>query len=233
VAVAVACGVLVGVDIGSGEFSDHPARAPPSSRACPRYVPRPAVSRKRLLGHQHAGARAFRSSRLRPLDPSFSHETNNPFGGGVEPVPMADDDATDDAEDVQESTDDGADADGSSEGEEKSFRERVEEIRERREQEREEGERPGPEEMMGGEGGPGGMGGGNPFAQMMSGMMGGGGPGGPGGMGGGPPGMGGRERGGEESVGSEELVREVRQLRDEVRDITRQLQRIGDALEDD
>jgi hypothetical protein len=45
--------------------------------------------------------------------------------------------------------------------------------------------------------------------------------------------MGGRERGGEESVGSEELVREVRQLRDEVRDITRQLQRIGDALEDD
>jgi hypothetical protein len=66
---------------------------------------------------------------------------------------------------------------------------------------------------------------------MMSGMMGGGG--GPGGMGGGPPGMGGAERGGEESVGNEELVREVRQLRDEVRDITRQLQRIGDALEDD
>jgi hypothetical protein len=86
--------------------------------------------------------------------------------------------------------------------------------------------------MMGGEGGPGMGGGGNPFAQMMSGMMGGGGPG-AGGMGGGPPGMGGRERGGEESVGNEELVREVRQLRDEVRDITRQLQRIGDALEDD
>jgi type III secretory pathway component EscU len=54
--------------------------------------------------------------------------------------------------------------------------------------------------------------------------------------------MGGPERGREESAGNEELVREVRQLRDEVqvrqlrdevRDITRQLQRIGDALEDD
>ena len=150
------------------------------------------------------------------------------------------DDATDDAEDVQESTDPDAggesDAGSDGDGEEKSFRERVEEIRERREKERESGERPGPEEMMGGEGGPGapgGMGGGNPFAQMMSGMMGGGGPGGPGGMGGGPPGMGGPERGREESAGNEELVREVRQLRDEVRDITRQLQRIGDALEDD
>jgi hypothetical protein len=137
---------------------------------------------------------------------------------------MADDD-TDDAP-----AEGGEEAD--SEGEEKSFRERVEEIRERRAEEREEGERPDPEEMMGGEGG-------NPFAQMMSGMMGGGGPGGmgggPPGMGGGPPGMGGGPGGRdeEESVGNEELVREVRQLRDEVRDATRQLQRIAQAIEDD
>jgi hypothetical protein len=88
----------------------------------------------------------------------------------------------------------------------------------------------------GGAGGPPGMGGGgggNPFAQMMSGMMGGGGPGGAGGppgMGGGPGGRG--EEGGDQ-VGNEELVREVRQLRDEVRDATRQLQRIAQALEDD
>jgi len=117
------------------------------------------------------------------------------------------------------------------------FRERVEEIRKRREQEREEGEggeRPDPEEMMGG-GGSGGMGGGNPFAQMMGGMMGGGGPGGaPGGMGGGPGGAPGEAGpGGESGPGNEELVREVRQLRDEVRDATRQLQRIAQALEDD
>jgi hypothetical protein len=72
----------------------------------------------------------------------------------------------------------------------------------------------------------GGGGGGNPFAQMMGGMMGGGGMGG--GMGGGPGGQ-----AEEESVGNEELVREVRQLRDEVRDATRQLQRIAQALEDD
>jgi hypothetical protein len=65
---------------------------------------------------------------------------------------------------------------------------------------------------------------------MMSGMMGGGG--GPPGMGGGggPPGMGGG--GAEEESGNEELVREVRQLRDEVRDATRQLQRIAQAVED-
>jgi len=71
-------------------------------------------------------------------------------------------------------------------------------------------------------------GGGNPFAQMM-GMM-GGGPG----AGAGPGSGGGR--GGpddDEGVGSEELVREVRQLRDEIRDVTRQLQRIADAIEDD
>jgi hypothetical protein len=68
---------------------------------------------------------------------------------------------------------------------------------------------------------------------MMSGMMGGGGPGGMGGGGmGGPPGAAGG-RGEESEVGNEELVREVRQLRDEVRDATRQLQRIAQALEDD
>ena len=65
-------------------------------------------------------------------------ETNNPFGRDGEPSAMADD-ATDDADDVQEPTDAGApDADEGAgedggEGEEKSFRERVEEIRERRE----------------------------------------------------------------------------------------------------
>ncbi|MDQ2052772.1 hypothetical protein RBH26_20220 [Natronolimnohabitans sp. A-GB9] len=110
---------------------------------------------------------------------------------------------------------------GNGDEEEKSFRERVEEIREKRAEEGEEGEPP--ESPFGGGGGPGGMGGGgNPFAQMMGGMMGGG----PGGMGGGPGGR------GEEEVGNEELVREVRQLRDEMRDQTRALKRIADALED-
>ena len=138
---------------------------------------------------------------------------------------MADDEPAD-REDGEERVDESNGPD-----EEKSFRERVEEIRERRaeEVEGEEGDRSAREEKMremmggggpGGAGGPGGMGGGNPFAQMMSGMM-GGGPGGPGGM------------GGEEKPGDERLVREVRQLRDEVRDATRQLQRIADALEDD
>ena len=47
-------------------------------------------------------------------------------------------------------------------------------------------------------------------------------------MGGGRP-----SEGGDDSAGNEELVREVRQLRDEVRDATRQLQRIAQALEDD
>ena len=77
--------------------------------------------------------------------------------------------------------------------EEKSFRERVEEIRQQRADEREEGDDDRSreerlEEMMGGDG-PGGMGG-NPFAQMMGGMM-GGGPGGAMGGGGGPGGPGG------------------------------------------
>jgi len=52
-------------------------------------------------------------------------------------------------------------------------------------------------------------------------------------MGGGPGGPGGRGEEGGDQVGNEELVREVRQLRDEVRDATRQLQRIAQALEDD
>ncbi|MFQ3295462.1 MAG: hypothetical protein ACI9PP_001245 [Halobacteriales archaeon] len=107
--------------------------------------------------------------------------------------------------------------------EEQSFRDRVEEIREQREEEGDEDRRERMEEMMGG--GPGGQGGagggmgGNPFAQMMGGMM-GGGPGGPGG------------RGEESEVGNEELVREVRQMRDEMRDQTRALKRIADAIEE-
>ena len=110
-----------------------------------------------------------------------------------------------------------SDADEGSNDEEKSFRERVEEIREKR---AEEGEDAPDDPFGGGPGGPGGPGGmgGNPFAQMMGGMM-GGGPGGPGGA-------------GAQEVGNEELVREVRQLRDEVRDVNRNLQRIADALED-
>jgi hypothetical protein len=80
--------------------------------------------------------------------------------------------------------------------------------------------------------------GGNPFAQMMGGMMGGGGPGGgmgggggPGGMGGpgGRPGPGGPE---EEEGGNEEVVREIGKLRDEVHDVRRTLERIADALEE-
>jgi hypothetical protein len=139
----------------------------------------------------------------------------------------------DDTEDNGESTpaepeSESTESDG--DGEEKSFRERVEEIRQKRAEEGdgEEGREP-PEEMMGG--GPGGMGGGNPFAQMMGGMMGGG----PGGMGGGPGGMGGPEgRGGPGGSDSdnEELIREMRKLRDEVHDMRRSLDRIADALED-
>jgi hypothetical protein len=49
-------------------------------------------------------------------------------------------------------------------------------------------------------------------------------------MGGGPGARGGPEE--SDSAGNEELVREVRQLRDEVRDATRQLQRIAQAVED-
>jgi len=104
---------------------------------------------------------------------------------------------------------------------EQSFRERVEEIREKRSEEREGEEDPRErmEEMMGGGGGPGGMGGGNPFAQMMGGMMGGG----PGGMG----------AGRETDEGNVRVARELEALRDEVKETNRQLTRIADALEDD
>ena len=105
--------------------------------------------------------------------------------------------------------------------EEKSFRERVEEIREERSEEgdrEEDDRRERMEEMMGG--GPGGMGGGNPFAQMMSGMMGGG----PGGMG---PGSRGEEG---ENI---RLVRELEALRDEISEANAHLDRIAEALEDD
>jgi hypothetical protein len=124
------------------------------------------------------------------------------------------------ADDSDESQPDDA---SETESEDKSFSERVDEIRQERGEGGEGGEggRGPPEEMMGG-GGPGGGMGGNPFAQMMGGMMGGGGPGG--GMGGGPGGGG--------DVGNEELTREVRQLRDEVHDIRRTLERIADAIED-
>ncbi len=64
--------------------------------------------------------------------------------------------------------------------------------------------------------------GGNPFAQMMGGMM-----------GGGPGGARWRPAGGRGDESNEELVREVRQLRDEMRDQTRALKRIADALEDE
>lgn len=58
------------------------------------------------------------------------------------------------------------------------------------------------------------------MAQMMGGMTGGAGTGGQ------------PSESENESVGNEELVREVCQLRDEVRDVTRQLQRIADAVGD-
>ena len=131
------------------------------------------------------------------------------------------------ADESDESNSDGNGESDSEDGEEKSFRERVEEIRQQRAEQEgdEEGEVRSPaDEMMGG----------NPFAQMMGGMMGGGPPG----MGGGPPGMGGppgapgahgREESGETD---EELIREVRKLRDEVHDVRRTLDRIADALEE-
>ena len=131
------------------------------------------------------------------------------------------------------------DEEESESGEEKSFRERVEEIRQQRAEEGDgEGDGEGlsreekMQEMMGGGGGPGGMGGGggmggSPFAQMMGGMMGGGGPGA---GAGGPPGMGGSPEG--ESSDNEELVREVRKVRDELHDIRREMERVADALEE-
>jgi hypothetical protein len=55
-----------------------------------------------------------------------------------------------------------------------------------------------------------------------------------GGMGGGPMGGGPGGRGQQESQGqdNEELVREVRKVRDELHDIRRELERIGEALQD-
>ncbi|MFC7027985.1 hypothetical protein ACFQJ5_10910 [Halomicroarcula sp. GCM10025324] len=140
------------------------------------------------------------------------------------------------ADDDSENTEEAREETAGGEAEEKSFRERVEEIRQQRAEEREEGDEgemsreERMEEMMGGGGGPGGPGGmgGNPFAQMMGGMMGGGGPGGPGGMGG-QPGPG-REQ--ESGGDNEDLTREIRKLRDEVNDVRRTLDRIADALED-
>ena len=133
------------------------------------------------------------------------------------------------AEDEPETGDEAAESNDDSE--EKSFRERVEEIRQKRAEEGDDGEEMSREErmeeMMGGGGGPGGMGGGNPFAQMMGGMMGGGG--GPGGMGGGPGGAPGQAQ--EGGSDNEELAREMRKLRDEVHDVRRSLDRIADALE--
>ena len=185
---------------------------------------------QRRLGHTgfYGGERySFRGG---PSGDPRRPEKPTLFGPRHEREAMTDDETPEPEEEPPAEASDATDEDET----EKSFRERVEEIRERREQEREEGDRPDPEEMMGGGGPPGmggGGGGGNPFAQMMSGMMGGGGPGGAGG----PPGMGGGRpgEGGDDSAGNEELVREVRQLRDEVRDATRQLQRIAQALEDD
>jgi len=59
---------------------------------------------------------------------------------------------------------------------------------------------------------------------MMGGMMGGGGPGGM---------AGGQQGGGSaSSKADEELVREVRKLRDEMTDVRRELGRIADALQD-
>jgi hypothetical protein len=109
-------------------------------------------------------------------------------------------------------------ASGDEGDDEQSFQERVEELREQR------AEGGGdPREAMGG-GPPGGMGGGpggNPFAQMMGGMMGGG----PGAMGGGPGGGGG--------IDDETFTREMQRLRDVLREATDELERIAEALEDD
>jgi len=66
----------------------------------------------------------------------------------------------------------------------------------------------------------------------MGGMMGGGGGPGGGGMGGMGGGPGAGPGGPSEEGGNEEMVRELRQLRDEVHDVRRTLERIADALED-
>jgi len=86
-----------------------------------------------------------------------------------------------------------------------SFRERLEDARE--------GEGTEQDDPFGGMGA--GMGG-NPFAQMMGGMMGGG------------PGAGMQQEARDGAV-----AREIAQLREDVSDLTEQVQRIADALEDD
>ena len=95
--------------------------------------------------------------------------------------------------------------DEAEEREEPSFRERLEEARER---EPEEGD------PFGG----GGEMGGNPFAQMMGGMMGGGG------------GLGGDMRAEQRETA---VAKEVAQLREDLQDLTAEVSRVADALEDE
>lgn len=91
------------------------------------------------------------------------------------------------------------------EGEERpSFQERLEQVRNERE------EADDPMEGLGG----GGMGS-NPFAQMMGGMMGGG----PGGQ-------------LQQEARDSAVAREIAQLREDVHELTEQVERIADALED-
>lgn len=89
------------------------------------------------------------------------------------------------------------------EREEPSFRERLEQARES------EGAESDPFD------GPGGMGG-NPFAQMMGGMMGGG--------------LGGDLRG---EARETAVAKELAQLREDLQDLTAEVARVADALEDD
>ena len=91
--------------------------------------------------------------------------------------------------------------------EEPSFKERLEQARERQEAE-------GGDPMA--EMGPGGMGGGNPFAQMMGGMLGGGGPGGQ---------M-------QQEARDTAVARELAELREDIKEMTTQLERIADNLEE-
>lgn len=93
-----------------------------------------------------------------------------------------------------------------------SFREHAAKLREKR---REKGAAEQTASSFSGGDNPGEGGNGNPPTPMRSGV-----PSGPG------------SRGEQEMVGSDELVREVRQLRDALRDQTRALNRIADALTD-
>ncbi len=93
---------------------------------------------------------------------------------------------------------------GEPDDEEPSFRERLEDARER--------EPEGEDPFAGG-----GEMGGNPFAQMMGGMMGGGG------------GLGGDLR---EEQRETVVAKELGQLREDVQDLTAEVARVADALED-